>query len=89
MANMTVYEIPNIGHCTVTPWINGTAYRIATDEGWYIHLNDGDEGTANDWKTFVILQATYDFSQVEIRAEVDLPEDAIICGDTTPPAVTE
>lgn len=78
---MTVYEIPNIEHCTVTPVVNGAAYKINSHEGWYIHLNNGIEDTANVWKTAVILQATYDFSIVEIRAAADLPEDAEICGD--------
>lgn len=78
---MTVYEIPNIEHCTVTPIAN--MFRIIAHEGWYIHLNDGDEETANIWKGAVILLATDDFSMVEIRAEADLPEGAEICGDTT------
>ena len=77
---MTVYEIPNIEHCTVTPRLNGAMYMITTNEGWYLHLNDGWEETAHDWKTVAILNADYDFSQVEIRAEADLPPDAIICG---------
>ena len=77
---MTVYEIPNIEHCTVTERVGGRMFMIVANEGWYIHLNDGDENTMHDWKGAVILQATYDFSQVEIRAEADLPEDAIICG---------
>lgn len=78
---MTVYEIPNIEHCTVTERLNGTMYMIVANEGWYIHLNDGDETTANDWKGAAILRTDYDFSQVEIRAEADLPEGAIICAD--------
>ena len=86
---MTVYEIPNIEHCTVTPMVNGNMFRIITNEGWYIHLNDGNEDTANVWKTAVILQATYDFSIVEIRAAADLPENAEICGDVNGDHVTE
>lgn len=79
---MTVNEIPNIEHCTVTPVGDpAIAYRINSLAGWYIHLNDGDEETANIWKGAVILPAGYDFSQVEIRAEADLPEGAEICGD--------
>lgn len=78
---MTVYEIPNIEHCNIEP-IGTLGYRITTHEGWYIHLNDGVEDTANVWKTVVVLLANRDFSQVEIRAEADLPEGAEICGDT-------
>ena len=77
---MTVYEIPNIEHCDVT-MPTSRRYLIVAHEGWYIHLNDGVEDTSNIWKTAVGLQTTYDFSQVEIRAEADLPEGAEICGD--------
>lgn len=82
---MIVYDIPNIEHCVVTPMVNGTMFKIVSNEGWYIHLNDGIEDTANVWKGAVILPSTYDFSQVEIRAEADLPEGAEICGGTTEP----
>lgn len=86
---MTVYEIPNIEHCTVTPVGNpAVMYRIASHEGWYIHLNDGDESTANIYKTFVALLANRDFSQVEIIPESELPEDAEILGTTTPETET-
>jgi hypothetical protein len=78
---MTVYDIPNIEHCTVTPKANGAMYLIVANEGWYIHLNDGIEDTENLWKGAVGLSANYDFTQVEIRAEADLPEGAEICGD--------
>ena len=76
---MTVYEIPNIEHCTVEAVASGRMYRITSNEGWYIHLNNGIEDTVNVWKTVVILQATYDFSIVEIRPFAELPEDAEIC----------
>lgn len=79
---MTVYEIPNIEHCTVREIGNPVVmYRINSNEGWYIHLNDGIEGTENYYKTAVALLATYDFSIVEIVAEADLPSDAEICGN--------
>jgi hypothetical protein len=65
--------------------VSGRMFRIVSNEGWYIHLNDGNEETENIWKGAVILQATYDFSLVEIRAYADLPEDAEICGDVTNP----
>jgi hypothetical protein len=82
---MTVYEIPNIDHCVVTPVANGRMYRIVSNDGWYIHLNDGDEETANLYKTAVALLATFDFSLVEIVAAADLPENAEICGDINQP----
>lgn len=83
---MTVYDIPNIEHCNIEVIGNSASpsgYRITTHEGWYIHLNDGVEDTANIWKGAVALSARYDYSQVEIRAEADLPEGAEICGDAS------
>ena len=76
---MTIYEVENIEHCTVTSVSNGTLYTIVAHEGWYMHLNDGDEETANIWKGAMILRADDDDSQLEIRAEADLPPDADIC----------
>ncbi len=74
---MKVYEIPNIEHCDVRPLGSPVvSYRITARDGWYIHLNDGDEETANIWKGAVALLATTDFSMVEIRAKKDLPEGA-------------
>ena len=81
---MTVYEIPNIEHCTVTPVANGNMYLITTHEGWWIHLHNGVEDTVNVWKGAVALQASTDFSIVEIRAEADLPEGAELCGGVEP-----
>lgn len=78
---MTVYEIPNIEHCTVEPMVGGLMFRITAHEGWYIHLNDGPEDTANVYKGAVILRADRDFSTVEIVPESELPEDAEILGD--------
>lgn len=85
---MTVYDIPNIEHCTIEVIGNSASpsgYRITAHEGWYIHLNDGDEETANIWKGAVALRAAYNFSQVEIRAEADLPEGAEIFGGGNEP----
>ena len=76
---MTIFEVPNIEHCTVTSVSNGTLYTIVAHEGWYMHLNDGDEEAATIWKGAMILRADYDYSQLEIRAEADLPEGAEIC----------
>lgn len=80
---MTVYEIPNIEHVTVTPVMSGetvAAYRMTANDGWFIHLHNGVEDTQNLWKRAVILRYDYDFSTVEIRAEEDLPEGAEIAG---------
>lgn len=76
---MTIHEIPNIEHCTIEE-MGSIAYRVRTNEGWYIHLNNGVEDTVNVYKTVVILILPYDFSTVEIIAEADLPEGAEICG---------
>ena len=87
---MTVYEIPNIEHCTVEEIGNpAIMYRITSHDGYYIHLNDGDEETANLYKSAVALRAAYPFEQVQIVAEADLPENAEICGNVKPPTVTE
>lgn len=81
---MTIYEIPNIEHCTVEPIGNPPViYRVIAHEGWYIHLNDGIEDTANIYKSAVALNATYPFEQVEIIPESELPEDAEILGGST------
>ena len=72
---MTIFEVPNIDHCTVTPLSNSAMYYIVSHEGWYMHLNDGDEETANIWKGAMILRADYDYSQLEIRSKADLPSD--------------
>ena len=76
---MTVYEIPNIEHCTVTPMANGRMFRIITNEGWYIHCPEHEE---NSYTTAVGLLATYDFSTVQIIPASELPEDAVINGET-------
>jgi hypothetical protein len=70
---MTVYEIPNIEHCTVTEFSNGGMFRIVTNEGWYIHLPQHEE---NSYTTAVILRETYDFSTVQIIPASELPPDA-------------
>lgn len=72
---MTIYEIPNIEHCTVTP-VNSLGYTIEATDGWYIHLNNGVEDTVNNWTTIVMLLVNTDWSIVDIRAKEDLPEDA-------------
>lgn len=84
---MTVYEIPNIEHCDVSP-IGTIGYRIFAHEGWYIHQRDVADGVDENgnptklYRTVALLSTSYDFSLVEITAEADLPENAEICGDT-------
>ena len=76
---MTVYEIPNIEHCTVREIGNPVVmYRIQANEGWYIHCPEHEE---NSYTTIVALLATYDFSTVQIIHESELPSDAEINGD--------
>ena len=83
---MTVYEIPNINHCTVEEVANGRMYRIIANEGWYINVNV--EGNENLYKGAVALLSTFDFSLVTIVPESELPEDAEICGGTEPETET-
>lgn len=80
---MTVYDIP---HVTVTPVANGRMFLIVADEGWYIHCPEHEELV---YKGAVGLRADYDFSQVQIVAEADLPEGAEILGDDTQPETEE
>lgn len=85
---MTIYEIPNIEHCTVTPVGNPPViFRVTALEGWYIHLNDGNEENAMTYKTAVALISTYDFSIVQIIPESELPEGAEILGGNTDPEI--
>ena len=79
---MTIHDIPNIEHCKITPRLNGQMQMITTNDGYYIHLNDGHEETENTWATVMILNNDYPWEQVEIRAKEDLPENAEICADT-------
>ena len=85
---MTIYDIPNIEYCTVTPVGNPPViFRVTSQDGWYIHLNDGDEERTNVYKTAVALIATYPFEQVQIIPESELPEGAEILGGSTEPEI--
>lgn len=85
---MTVYEIPNIEHCTVEEIGDPVVmYRITSDDGWYIHINDGVEETANLYKTCVALRYNHDWSDVQIIAAEDLPEGAEIAGVEDKPEI--
>lgn len=81
---MTVYEIPNIEHCTVTEVAGGRAYRIVADEGWVIKLPEYEE---NVYSTAVGLMATRDFSTVQILPISSLEGDYEINGDTVQPEI--
>lgn len=81
---MTVYEIPNIENCTVTPMVNGNMFRIITNDGWVIKLPYYAE---NEYSTAVILRATDDFSVVEILPISSLEGDYVINGDTEAPEI--
>lgn len=82
---MTVYDIPNIKHCVVTP-VTNVAFRIIAHEGWYIHqadihLDEDENGNViKIYKGAAVLRADYDFSLVEITEETDLPCNAVING---------
>ena len=76
---MTIYDVPNIEHCTVTERLGGKSYKVVANSGWFIHYNDGDEETENFWFTVILVRSDYDFSLIQIVAEADLPEGAEIC----------
>ncbi len=85
---MTVYDIPNIEHCDVS-MVGNVLYRIVAHPGWYIYQADNptggdEENPTKIYRGAAILSVNYDFSLVEITAEADLPDNAEICGDTTP-----
>ena len=73
----------NIEHCTVEPIVNhNVIYMVIAYYCWYIHLNDGNEEFENVYKGAVALNANYDFTQVEIVPDSDLPENAeIFCSN--------
>ena len=82
---MTIYDIPNIEHCDIVP-VGTIAYRLFAHEGWYIYQTTnipGEDENGNPtkvYRTATVLSVNYDFSQVEITAEADLPDNAEICG---------
>lgn len=67
---MNAFDISN-----VTATKSGGMYKIAADEGYYIHLPEHDE---NMYKRVVLLHESYDFGLVEVVAVEDLPEGAEI-----------
>ena len=84
---MTIYDIPNIEHCDVTP-IGTVGWRVSAHDGWYIHKStdlpsmDEEGNTTIIYRTYVAIRNTEDLSGIEIVAEADLPANAEICGDT-------
>ena len=83
---MTVYEIPNIEHCTVRELGNPVLmYRINTNEGWVISLPTYEENT---YSTAVALLATFDFSTVQILPISSLEGDyEINVGESNTPEI--
>lgn len=78
MSTNTVPEflanVPNIEHCSIrTIGDPAIGYVISTDDGWYIHRNDGDEETANVWKTATTIRTVEDPAILQIVPESDLP----------------
>ena len=83
---MTVYDIPNIEHCDVTV-LGGILYRLIAHEGWYIYKSnnpvepDENGNPTKLYQTAVIINPNLeDLSGIEITAEADLPDNAIING---------
>lgn len=86
---MTIYDIPNIEHCTVTA-IGTVAHRIVCNDGWYIHKSTDPAGGTEEnptviYQTVAIVYASEDLSGIEIVAEADLPDNAEICGGDNEP----
>jgi hypothetical protein len=86
MLNNTIPEflanVPNIEHCSIRTIGNpAIMYVITTDDGWYIHRNDGDEGTANIWKTTTAIRNDEDPAMLQIVPESELPPDAEILAE--------
>ena len=80
---MTIYEISNIEHATVSD-VGAMGYRIVMHDGWYVHLRDNESGVDENgnstkiYKNIALLRNDYDFSLVEICAKEDLPTNAEI-----------
>lgn len=80
---MTVFDIPNIEHCDVVA-VGTVAYRVNTHTGWYIHKpmfggGADDEGNpTKNYKTSTIIRVDEDMTGIEITAEADLPDNAVI-----------
>ena len=87
---MTIYEVPNIEHCTVSA-IGTVGFRVTAHDGWYIHQQEYEPGVDENgnptkiYMTVALLRADYDFSMLEICAEADLPDNAEICGGDNEP----
>ena len=81
---MTVYEIPNIEYCTVTPKANGGIFLIVANEGWVIKLPEYAE---NEYSTAVGLSATRDFSTVQILPISSLEGDYEINENANKPEI--
>ncbi len=65
-----VYDIKNV---SVTPKAGGRSFMIKANEGFYIHL---PEHTEFDYKPLVVLLAEYNFANVQVVPESEVPVEA-------------
>lgn len=80
---MTIYDIQNIQHCTVTP-VGSIAFRVKAHDGWYIHKATDMPGGKEEeptviYRTCVIIALSEDMSGIEIVTADNLPDNAEIC----------
>ena len=80
MAQFTIFGYTFDHLASATLMNNGVAYRVKTEEGYYIRKPIFDE---LEYKTVTFLYETDDLSDVEIVAFDDLPEGAVINGGNT------
>lgn len=64
-------------HIALAEPFGSRAYRVTTEEGWYIHTDRMEPLT---YKTVTFLYEDDNLDNVVIIAAADLPEDADICG---------
>lgn len=66
-------------------------FTVITENGYFIHQTtwDDNEDLSNAWKTVTGIYPDEDINTIIILSEADLPENAIKCGNVTPPTVTE
>ena len=74
---MTIYEIPNIEHCTIRA-IGAVGYQIIANDGWCIHTANHGE---NEYALMISIRADYDFSTIQILETATLPEGSEIHGE--------
>lgn len=85
---MTIYDIPNIEHCDIET-IGTMGWRLRAHDGWYIYkstnpvIEDLNGNQCKLYQTVVAVRNTENLAGIEITAEVDLPDNAIINGGGT------